>query len=346
MRITFVLLFIILTTKAYSQNSKITIDSNKNIEFLGYIIEQGDPMGNDKNHPISAIINKYPENKNSKTLSQLFNLAGNINYSTLTHLMYFLPELPLDKGYSMPQELASYLGFNSETERNKLNEMVTELNNYYNESNFESIWNELKPYRNKITSILHENRPGIEVFELMEMFYEYKYDHYSIQPIITLWPCGFGICELENNKAVFIMGPLNLNYDFTDIEAYINLAIHEFGHSFVNHVVLKNEDLLEETRSLFTPIKEPMTKNGYSDWETCMIEHFVRAGEVIIRELNGDKKQSETLLKHYTEDKKYIYLPLIVDNLRAYRLDQNSSYPNSVTASLKNLSKEMKTKNE
>ncbi|WP_299523728.1 DUF4932 domain-containing protein [Winogradskyella sp.] len=346
MRITIILLIIILPTQVFSQNNKITINTNKNIEFLGYIIEQGDPMGNEKSHPISVIINKYPENKNSETLLKLFNLASDINYSTLTYLMYFLPELPLAKDYSVSLELASYLGFNSETEKKNLNQMVSELNNYYHESNFDTIWNELRPYRKNITSILHENRPESKVFDQMEMFYQYKYDHYSIQPIITLWPCGFGIRDLENKRAVFVMGPLNINYDFTDQEAYINLAIHEFGHSFVNHVVLKNENLLNKTKKLFAPIKEDMTRQGYSDWKTCIIEHFVRAGEVIIRDLMGDKKQSEALLKSYTEDKKYIFLPSIVQSLKAYRLDKNLSYEAAVTASLSDLSEEMKIENE
>lgn len=341
MRISSILLIIILPIQVLSQDIKITIETNKNIEFLGYIIEQGDPMGNDKNHPISIIMNRYPENKDSETLFKLFNLAGTIDYSTLTHLMYFLPELPLDNTYSVPEELATYLGFSSMDAKKQLDQLVLEMNKYYKETNFEIIWNELSPHRDHLTSFLHENKPEVRVFDLMEKFYQYKYNHYSIQPIITLWPCGFGIRELENQKAVFVMGPLHYNYDFTDKEAYINLAIHEFGHSFVNHVVLKNEALLEKTKFLYTPIQEAMVRQGYSDWETCMIEHFVKAGEVIIRDLMGNKKQSENLLNYYTEDKKHIYLPSLVENLKKYRTDHNLTYEDAVNAALSDLFIEM-----
>ena len=117
MRVILIIWVVSLSVQVFAQNSKVTIDTNKNLEFLGYIIEQGDPMGNDKNHPVSIIIDMYPENKNSEALFKLFDLASNIDYSTLTNLMYFLPEFPLDKEYSIPKELASNLGFKSEYDK-------------------------------------------------------------------------------------------------------------------------------------------------------------------------------------------------------------------------------------
>lgn len=339
MRTVIILFILILTTQVFSQKSKISIETNKNLEFLGYIIEQGDSMENDKNHPVSAIINKYPENKKSETLFKLFDLASDLDYSTLVHLMYFLPELPLDINYSISHELSSYLGFKSESEKKNLKEIVFELNNFYDESNFEIIWKELSPYRKDIKSFLRKNRPESEVFEHMETFYQYKYKYYRILPIMTLWPAGFGIRDVENNRAIFVMGPLNINYDFNDEDSFINLAIHEFGHSFVNHVVLKNKMKLQETKHLYTPIKEFMTKQGYSNWETCMIEHFVRAGEVIIRRLMGDHKQGEELLNEYAKNRNFVYLKDIVDHLSYYRLKKKYSYDLAVKLTIDNLPK-------
>ncbi|OIQ36864.1 MAG: hypothetical protein BM563_09885 [Bacteroidetes bacterium MedPE-SWsnd-G1] len=339
MRTTIILLILILTAQVFSQKSTISIETNKNLEFLGYIIEQGDPMGNDKNHPISAIINTYPENKNNETLFKLFDLASDLDYSTLTHLMYFLPELPLDKNFRISNELASNLGFKSKSEQKKLNEIVIELNNFFDESNFEIIWKELSPYRKDITSFLQINRPESMVFEYMETFYQYKYKYYRILPIMTLWPAGFGIRDVELNSAIFVMGPLNINYDFNDEDSFNNLTIHEFGHSFVNHVVLKNKKQLQETKHLFVPIKESMIKQGYSNWNTCMIEHFVRAGEVIIRRLMGDNKQGEELLNEYAKNRNFVYLKNIVDHLSYYHLKKKYSYDVAVKLTLDNLSK-------
>ena len=339
MRVILIIWVVSLSVQVFAQNSKVTIDTNKNLEFLGYIIEQGDPMGNDKNHPVSIIIDMYPENKNSEALFKLFDLASNIDYSTLTNLMYFLPELPFDNNYKVPQDLALRLGFKSKEEENKLNEIVNELNGFYYESNFETIWNALDPYRKNITSFLKDNKPDEKVFSFMEMFYQYQYDQYRIVPIITLWSAGFGIRNYENNNAVFVMGPLDLNYDFNDQDAFINLAIHEFGHSFVNEVVLKSKNLTEKNMALFEPIKEAMVKQGYSNWETCVIEHFVRAGEIIVRKLMGNENQSDILLNDYTNNRKFIYLNSIVDDLMRYRLDKNYSYDKAVKLTLDNMSK-------
>ena len=337
MRIALIFTLVFIPIQIFSQDSKITVELNKNIEFLGYIIEQGDPAGNDKNHPISKIINKYPENKTNETLFKLFNLASTVDYSTLVHLMYFLPELPLTNNYRVSEEFASYLGFESHDERLRLDEIVLELNNFYKESHFENIWKNLKPYGKTLKSFLEESKPRAEAFNYLEEFYQYRYKHYSIQPILTLWPVGFGIRDLDHNKAVFIMGPLNSNYDFNDKQAFINLTLHEFGHSFVNHILLKNKKELNKTESLFKPIKDTMTRQGYSDWETCMTEHFVRAGEVIIRELMGDKNQSEALLKDYIENRNFIYLEFIIDKLKFYRLDKTYSYEDSVVVTLNSL---------
>lgn len=337
MRTIIVFFVIFIPIQFFSQQSKVSVDFNKNIEFLGYIIEQGDPAGNDKNHPISIIIDKFPENKTSKTLYKLFDLAGDIDYSTLVHLMYFLPEFPLKDDYTVSEEFACFLGFDSENERNRLDIIVSELNNYYTESSFSEIWKGLKPYVKNVQSSLEENKPNYEVFNRMELFYQYKFNHYSIQPILTLWQAGFGIRDLENNKAVFILGPLNPNYDFNNEQAFINLTIHEFGHSFVNHVLLENKRQLSRTKHFFEPIQDAMTSQGYSDWETCIIEHFVRAGEVIIRELVDSKNQHELLLIDYSENRKFIYLEFIVEKLKFYRLIKNYSYKESTIATLNDL---------
>ena len=69
----------------------------------------------------------------------------------------------------------------------------------------------------------------------------------------------------------------------------VAVIIHEFGHSFVNPVVDSIPPVdISKTERLFEPIKSAMEKQGYNTWKTCLYEHFVRAGEVVIAKLLDD----------------------------------------------------------
>ena len=339
----FTLFLIIVSINGIAQRKNLTVDFNKNIEFLGYIIEQGDPSNNDKEHPISKVIHKYPNDKNMASLSKLFELASDLDYSTLIHLMYYLPEFPIKNKNAVSDKLALYVGFTTKDEIEKLNILISELNNFYNTSNFEQVWKDLKSYRKEVKKVLKKEEPKPEVFNQMENFYQQHYQQYTIIPSVTLWQAGFGIRDIENQTAVYILGPLGGNYDFNNSKTFTNLAIHEFGHSFVNHVLLKNKKELLKTKRLFVPIKPAMKKQGYSNWETCMIEHFVRAGEVIVRDLTGNKTQSDFLLKTYAENKEFIYLRFIISKLAYYRMEKELDYDTAVLNTLIDLGKENPT---
>ena len=339
MRQKIILIFLLVTLSIFSQQENVHIKGNKNITYLGYIIEMGDPSSNDKTHPIYKIIYQFPSNKNNKTLFKLFELASDIDYSTLVNLMYYLPEFPLDDDFKMSDKLKTYLGFNSDKNKNTLQEILEELNTYYKESNFETIWQQLQPEIDKIQSDLKDYLPENKLINQMEEFYQQSYESYYVLPIITLWQAGFAIRDFEKNKSIFVLGPLQKNYGFKGETQFIDLTIHEFGHTFVNHIVLNHKDEIDKTKHLFTDISIDMKKQGYTNWETCVLEHFVRAGEVIIRENVGNQKQSEYLLNQYSKERNFKYLSFIVNKLKYYRIDKKLDYDKAVLNTLKDLSK-------
>lgn len=333
------LLFLVISIGIFSQNGNISIENNKNITYLGYIIEMGDPSSNDKSHPIYKIIHQFPENKNNKSLFKLFGLASDIDYSTLVNLMYYLPEFPLDDSFEMSEKLKVYLGFNSDEEKNTLHEILKELNSYYKASNFETIWQQLQPKMDSIQSDLEGYLPEKKLINKIEEFYQQSYESYHVLPTVTLWQAGFAIRDFEKNKSNFALGPLQKNYGFKGETEFIDLTIHEFGHTFVNHIVLKHKDEIDKTNHLFKEVATEMKKQGYTNWETCVLEHFVRAGEVIIRENVGNKKQSEYLLEQYTKERNFKYLSFIVNKLKYYRIDKKLDYDKAVLHTLKDLNK-------
>lgn len=330
-------LALMLLTK--TDENRVDIHFTKNIEFFGYIVELGDPSNNDPDHPISKVIHMYPDNSSNDKLAEIFSLAGKMDYSTIVNMMYFLPDFPLDPDYVFPLDQATVLGFESQDEMNTLQELVSTVNGFYIDSDFDTIWSALEPYRKEALGVLNEMRPPTIFMETIESFYGSTFNSYEIVPSLTIWSGpGWGLTDSNRDKATFVLGPLRKNYVFDDTN-FESLAIHEFGHSFVNGIVLKNTDVLDQTKSLFTTIQPEMVPQGYSNWNTCMIEHFVRAGEIIVMAQLGDHKKSKALLEDYKVNRNFIYLEFIVEKLNDYRLKRKLDYRESVSLVLSDLEK-------
>ena len=325
-------IFLLVSLSIIGQR-KTTISFNKNIEFLGYIIEIADRQDNDPNHQISKIIHQFPGNTQQKVFSELLQIAANIDYSTLIHLAYYLPEFPLESDYSFPEELSNAFGYMTNEEYNN---MIQKLNDFYKFSQFEKIWNDLANEREKTITLINEMKPKDEFFDKMEWFYEKQFQHFNFSPSLTLWPAGFGLTDIEKSIANYIFGPIK-DFQFRNKQSFITHAIHEFGHSFVNAVVLQNAKEILNSSYLFESIEKDIKPQGYSNWETCVIEHFVRAGEVIINEELGHLDESEAVLKEYVNERKWIYLPFIIDKLKHYKLENKMSYKSAVAETIKDL---------
>jgi hypothetical protein len=184
-----------------------------------------------------------------------------------------------------------------------------------------------------------EIKPKDRVFETMEEFYQQKFSTYKIIPSLTIQPGpGFGFKEKGNQTAYFVLGPHTEDFRFDNSDQLRRLAIHEFGHSFVNPLMDESfASIISDTESLFGPIANKMNEQGYPQWWYCVNEHFVRAGEVLILELMNDNSLSKSVLKKDTEVKDFIYLPFVVNRLRTYRIEQGNSYVQSVRRTMLDL---------
>ena len=338
MRVISFTLCVLISSSLFSQEKKMEIHFDPNLEFFGYLIDLGDPLERDPEHPITKVIRSQPQNENNALLAQIFALGADIDYSTLIYLMYSLPSFPLEDHYTVPDALAIKIGFHTEEERARLNSLILSTNNFYKQSNFNLIWNSLESHRSRVIEELRIRVPKPQLLEKMEAFYQTDYKDYEIVPSLTLWSAGFGLRGIKENTATFVLGPLEPNYIFSS-DLFYPLSIHEFGHSFVNHIVIGYAEVIDASKSLFEPIEKSMIKQGYSTWLSCVIEHFVRAGEVILAEQDSDIVTSGRLMQKYTEDLQFTYLSFIVKQLKDYRYNQNLSYPESVEKTLKDLIK-------
>lgn len=327
---------VLLSPREEAQQRKVLIQFDKNIELVGYLIHLVDPDDNDPEHPITIELNKYPDDRHHPALANIFALAADLDYGTIIRLLYTLPDFPLSETYMIPDTMLTSLGFESASEHEEIRELITNVQQFSKESGFQKLWVNLKPFRDSTKVLIDENKPSHKLLKLMEEFYQQEFSNYYIIPSLTLWSGpGWGF-RSDSNTATFILGPLTKNYNYSDSDALQTLSIHEFGHSFVNATVLDySQQVVTETSHLYESIKENMERQGYGNWSTSMVEHFVRSGEVILAEQIGNTNLKEKLLTEFVEDREFIYLPFIVDKLTHYRYQKELSYDDAVMLTLK-----------
>lgn len=341
MRTSLPLLTLFITFLSVAQQGPVSVSFHKNVELAGYIIHLVDPSDNDPAHPISRELNRWPEDKDLPVLAEILQIAGDMPYNFLIDLFYALPEFPLDDTYELPMGRLKKYGYETDSEVSSVRNLIERTREFSRISNFEKVWTSLEPYRQETLLVLEANKPSARLIAAIESYYERAFTAYQIVPSLTLWSGpGWGGHDDDHQAATFILGPLGKNYDYSDGVRFANLAIHEFGHSFVNEVVLENGELIRRTEALFEPIRESMIRQGYSDWKTCLIEHFVRAGEVILSDLSGDLSAGKRLREDYAEQRQFIYLPFLVDRLNEYRTSQHFSYREAVFRALVDLERE------
>jgi len=92
------------------------------------------------------------------------------------------------------------------------------------------------------------------------VFADKKEDSYAIMGTWTID---------ANNKPVY------------KIENYLPTLIHEFNHSYVNHLVDKYSKELEKSgQVIYEPLKENMKRQAYSNWKTMISESLVRVSVI------------------------------------------------------------------
>jgi len=118
--------------------------------------------------------------------------------------------------------------------------------------------------------------------------------------------------------AYIIFGP-------SEKEPNLGLIQHEFLHSVIDPLFTKAkiEKIVSEGDSLWPPIEGKMKKLGYYDWKTAVIEHLIRAINILggYRDLQKQEEQGFLYIKNFllalklhkaTEAEFEKYLPTIL----------------------------------
>ena len=349
----------LVSLPSFSNNtiSKLRIETNENVELLGlayYIkyeadvetqsfVENGKTfLKKDWQKFGFYIYEKYKKFANSPNLESSFNAAGQLWLDYIINLLLQLDNFPnarllpnLSKKY--------YIRFSEKNDESEARLNATKfldgLNKFYKEVDFAKYLDETKQFYSSAIKEVRGNIPDENSIITMEKFYHRSFNSYHLVPSLTI-PSGMGFglrFTIENHTKIYnVFGAFDaqtleqsdsINMGFANPDRLRELSIHEFGHSFVNPVVDSlPEQIIKQSEILFQPIRDSMSVQGYTTWKRCLYEHFVRAGEIVIAELLGNKDSSLRLREDYISNRHFKYLPIFISRLEEYSKSDKMYY--------------------
>lgn len=196
------------------------------------------------------------------------------------------------------------------------------IKKFRKECKFDEFYVNHMNFYNLILSTIQFNFRDFKEKESIENYYGSKQNSYTV--ILNLLGSGnFGpriksasgmdiycIIEPESN-----MGDIPV---FSANRIFNNLICHEFSHSFVNPLVEKHIETVNKSSALFDTIKQSMNSQAYSDWETTVKEHIVRA---VACRLAANKygEESSNLTEYRSEvGHRFIYVIPLIAKLKEY----------------------------
>lgn len=288
----------------------------------------------EKNHTKFNIGYKYEidnyfinyKNHSAVQKSQALTNAGFIYDAPVAFVLYH--STPPDFEQIVPY--SDYLIKRAGGESN-LKDFAEKLRSFANETNFMKFFESKRKFYNHLQNEIIRNIGDVNYIKILENYYGKKKHSYNIIPAPLFHSGGYGAKVLnDTDEDIYnITGPKNYskgNLTFGDKDDILYILLHEFSHSFINDITEKYSAQINNSKSLFEPIKEKMMLQGYSNWQSCVNEHLVRA--VVARitlQLMGEFYK-ELIIKNEISNG-FIYISKLDLLLSEYENNRNQ-YPN------------------
>lgn len=287
---------------------------------------------------------QYGRHAGSAHLARSFAVADHLWLDYLLQLLLQVPDFPNAR---LPPDLPAryFIRFSQSGDtaeaRKHAATFLEGLNRFHGEVGFDQYLREHQSFYDAAVQQVAAHLPERDFIGAMETFYGRHFNGYILVPSLALPKgMGFGLHLARNGHTALynVFGALDRQVlppgppdpGFGNRQRLQELSIHEFGHSFVNPVIDSlPPEWIARTEHLFAPVKEAMEQQGYTTWKTCLYEHFVRAGEVLVALSMGDRTGAARLRRHYTEDRQFRYLPEILEGLEGFR-EKKRTYAGAV----------------
>ena len=227
-----------------------------------------------------------------------------------------------------------------------LPELTDSLRKFYIKANVAGFLKDNRPfYQGALGEIAKDINKS--AYLAIENWYGKKFPRYElyISPAMPITPGedsyrGFGptiptpngkipSMVLSSSKMLKVQDslPLYRQYGFDNSEVTQFITIHEISHSFVNPLLEKYKQQIQADSLLFVKeLKDTLAPRGIRDWYVCVIEHFVRLGEIRIARSMGNHQEADRLRTLHIGEYNCILLPLLEEKIVEYERNR-TKYP-------------------
>ena len=222
------------------------------------------------------------------------------------------------------------------------------VDDFYERARFDNFYREQQPRYEGIMAEVSASLPDASWLDLVGNYYgagagDDARGFYLVPSPLSIAGHGFGNSvrrddeiEIYHTFAPFCsVEPDADGHGFDSPQSLAELSVHEFGHSFVNHLLEPPHyaDVIERFAALYAAERE----SGQMGWSprVNVAEHIIRACEVRIALVANQPQDAARLLQHHIDQYGCRHLPEIVDAMDDY--EQNRERYPSLTAFMPDL---------
>ncbi|MBS2100906.1 DUF4932 domain-containing protein [Carboxylicivirga linearis] len=280
---------VLIVSTGYAKNSKstvvasrqvngLTISIDRNQELISIVQYLGDYFRLNKHDlqykkDVDEYFKDYKQHKAVLFVQELTKKG--FSYDAPPALM-----LHLSADMDVKVEVTDYLIKRIGGKEN-LHEFLSVMKAFVRETQFDKFIKSYKSFYEALVDNMANKLADFDEIHTIEQFYGKKQNSYNIiLSCLNSGNYGPGV-EVDGKVDIYnIMSAINEKDGqpvFGDVNYVEYLVWHEFGHSYVNYLTEENNELVDKYKKLYEPIKEPMKKQAYGNWNTVVNEQVIRA---------------------------------------------------------------------
>jgi hypothetical protein len=265
---------------------------------------------------IMQYFSKYKDHSAVKFFEQVWK-SDMSTYIPPEIMLYLNSDFTIKQELVVPDDLIANMGG-----QERLDSFLLNMKSFYQQTAFDNFYSAHQGYYGELCTGVEQlliQKKAIQ--KLNDLYGKQLNNYYALVVPLLGYGNGYGpsISSNKEKKDLYCMFS-----PYQTEEQIIGLIWHEFGHSFVNHVVSDNKELVEQSQHLFGPIESKMGPL-YPDWNNSLSEHLVRVNTTeLIKDEYGEELALQQVNAH--EAQGFLYMQPIAKLMVKYHKKRNK-YP-------------------
>lgn len=331
------LFFLLMLTcnVSFSANSTITAKVDERTELLSIVFKLAG--NNEYNQGTLLDYNKQTDNyfanfkdHDAIKYARKIHRKHNISYDAVMSLAI---HLKIENSQISIIDSLSENGIGKRWNINIINTFVEKLNDFYTKSEFNKFFNSNKNLYNVAENRFDEVLQKINLSWYDSFYGQSPKDGYNIILSLTNGPSNYGpktISKSGKENTYAIIGSWqvdSLNLPIYSSRSILPTIIHEFCHSFCNHLIDKHISEFEKSGKIIFPyVRDKLKQQAYSRYQTMLYESLVRTSVIKYVEQNDTNKTIVPVYIAREQSRGFLWTDKLFDKLTVYE-NNRDKYP-------------------